>query len=246
MIELRRLSVRSGGFAVENLELMVPAGGYGVLMGSTGSGKTTLLEAICGLRVVSGGSVWLDGVDVTRWNVGSRGIGYVPQDAGLFPTLSVREHLAFGPVLRRVSRREIRRRVEEVAAALGITSLLSRTPKHLSGGEARRVAIGRAIAFHPRLLLLDEPLSALDEDHRLRLLELLRNVHRNERVTTLHVTHYSDEAAAVGEHFFRLEGGRIVVCHQPSPALVGRADACRIEDSKGSHTTGGRGGGETR
>lgn len=215
MIELRRLSVRSGGFVLENLALMVPAGGYGVLMGSTGSGKTTLLEAICGLRTVVAGSLLLDGVDVTRWSVGSRGIGYVPQDAGLFPTLSVRAHLAFGLELRRVPRREIHRRVEEVAAALGISELLARTPRHLSGGEARRVAIGRAIAFRPRLLLLDEPLSALDEGHRLRLIDLLKMIHRAEQVTTLHVTHYSDEAAAVGEHFFRLKDGRIATCGSP-------------------------------
>lgn len=215
MIELRRLSIRSGPFLLRDLQLRVPAGGYGVLMGSTGSGKTTLLEAICGLRTVAAGSVLLDGVDVTRWSAGSRGIGYVPQDAALFPTLSVREHLGFGLELRRVPRREISRRVEEVAAALGIRELLGRTPKHLSGGEARRVALGRAIAFRPRLLLLDEPLSALDEDHRLRLIDLLKAIHRAEQVTTLHVTHYSEEAAAVGEHFFRLQRGQIAACQRP-------------------------------
>lgn len=209
MIELRRVSIRSGAFALAEIELRVPSGGYGVLMGSTGSGKTTLLEAICGLRKVVAGSVLLDGFDVTHWSVGSRGVGYVPQDAGLFPTLCVREHLAFGLELRRVAPREITRRVADVAASLGITELLGRTPKHLSGGEARRVAIGRAIAFHPRLLLLDEPLAALDEDNRLRLIELLKAIHRTEQVTTLHVTHYSEEAAALGEHFFRLVDGRI-------------------------------------
>lgn len=215
MIELRHVHIRSGTFQLNDLELCVPAGGYGVLMGSTGSGKTTLLEAICGLRPVATGSVLLDGVDVTRWSAGSRGIGYVPQDAALFPTLSVREHLAFGLELRRVPRREINRRVEDVAAALGINELLARTPRHLSGGEGRRVAIGRAIAFRPRLLLLDEPLSALDEDHRLRLIDLLKTIHHAEQVTTLHVTHYSDEAAAVGEHFFRLKDGRIAACASP-------------------------------
>lgn len=209
MIELRRLSIRSGAFQLSDLELQVPAGGYGVLMGSTGSGKTTLLEGICGLRKVVAGRLLLDGLDVTHWSVGSRGVGYVPQDAGLFPTLSVHEHLAFGLELRRVTPREIRKRVEEVAEALGISDLLGRTPRHLSGGEAKRVAIGRAIAFHPRLLLLDEPLAALDEDHRLRLIELLKTIHQSEQVTTLHVTHYSEEAAALGEHFFRLVEGRI-------------------------------------
>ena len=215
MIELRRLSIRSGGFQLKGLDLHVPAGGYGVLMGNTGCGKTTLLEAICGLRKVAAGSVRLAGVDVTRWSAGSRGIGYVPQDAALFPTLTVRDHLAFGLELRRLPGQEVRRRVESVAGALGISDLLPRTPKHLSGGEARRVAIGRAIAFHPRLLLLDEPLSALDEGNRLRLLDLLKTIHRTEQVTTLHVTHYSDEAAAVGEYFFRLNNGLLAPCERP-------------------------------
>jgi ABC-type sugar transport system ATPase subunit len=215
MIHLRQLSVRSGAFVLTDVELCVPSGGYGVLMGSTGSGKTTLLEAICGLRKVAAGSVLLDGVDVTRWSAGSRGIGYVPQDAALFPTLSVRDHLAFGLELRRRPQREISQRVEEVAAALAISALLRRTPRHLSGGEARRVAIGRALAFHPRLLLLDEPLTALDEEHRLRLIEQLKTLHRAEQVTTLHVTHYSEEAAALGDHFFRLVDGRIVAGQSP-------------------------------
>jgi len=232
MIELRNVRIRSGPFQLNDLELCVPAGGYGVLMGSTGSGKTTLLEAICGLRNVAVGRVLLDGVDVTRWSAGSRGIGYVPQDAALFPTLSVRDHLAFGLELRRRPRREISRRVEEVAAALGISGLLGRSPRHLSGGEARRVAIGRAIAFRPRLLLLDEPLSALDEDHRLRLIDLLTAIHQAEQVTTLHVTHYSDEAAAVGEHFFRLVDGRIAACDHPTGSgAEASPDADVSEDS---------------
>lgn len=222
MIELRDLSVTSGSFQLTNLALVVPTGGYGVLMGSTGSGKTTILEAICGLRTIASGRVLLGGVDVTSWSVGSRGIGYVPQDAALFPTLSVWEHLALGLKLRRVGRVEIANRVAEVAEALGIAHLLKRTPHHLSGGEARRVAIGRAIAFHPQLLLLDEPLSALDEDHRGRLVELLQSLHRSERVTTLHVTHYRDEAAAVGEHFFQLTHNQIVVCERPQAGHITR------------------------
>jgi ABC-type sugar transport system ATPase subunit len=222
MIELRDLSVTSGSFQLTNLALVVPTGGYGVLMGSTGSGKTTILEAICGLRTIASGRVLLGGVDVTSWSVGSRGIGYVPQDAALFPTLSVWEHLALGLKLRRVGRVEIANRVAEVAEALGIAHLLKRTPHHLSGGEARRVAIGRAIAFHPQLLLLDEPLSALDEDHRGRLVELLQSLHRSERFTTLHVTHYRDEAAAVGEHFFQLTHNQIVVCERPQAGHITR------------------------
>jgi len=242
MIELRRVAISSGSFALHDLSLAVPAGGYGVLMGSTGCGKTTILEAICGLRKVARGQVLLDGIDVTRVSIGSRGIGYVPQDAALFPTLSVREHLAFGLELRQLPRRAIEQRVVEVAESLGIGPLLERTPKHLSGGEAKRVAIGRAIAFRPRLLLLDEPLSALDEDHRLRLLALLKTVQRAEQVTTLHVTHYSDEAAAVGEHFFRLVDGGIVstarpVADQPPLSVAEQGEPNRNDEAANANTS---------
>lgn len=242
MIELRRVAISSGSFALHDLSLEVPAGGYGVLMGSTGCGKTTILEAICGLRKVGCGQVLLDGIDVTRMSIGSRGIGYVPQDAALFPTLSVREHLAFGLELRRLPKRLIGQRVAEVAESLGIESLLERTPKHLSGGEAKRVAIGRAIAFRPKLLLLDEPLSALDEDHRLRMLELLRSVQRAEQVTTLHVTHYSDEAAAIGEHFFRLVDGGIVstacpVADQPPRTSAAEGEPNRNDEAGNANTS---------
>jgi ABC-type sugar transport system ATPase subunit len=209
MIELRNLTLRSGTFALSNVQLNIPDGTYAVLMGGTGQGKTTILEAICGLRAVSGGSVLLGGKDVTRWKPANRSVGYVPQDLALFPTLSVRGHLEFALKLRKHSRREIDDRVAQLAAELGIEHLLNRRMRGLSGGESQRVALGRALSFRPRVLLLDEPLNALDESTRDRLCELLRSIQRASGLTTLHVTHSRAEARAVADKLFVLAGGSV-------------------------------------
>ncbi|MGA2031076.1 MAG: ATP-binding cassette domain-containing protein [Thermoguttaceae bacterium] len=210
MIALSEIAVCQGAFSLQNITIEVPAGAYGVLMGKTGSGKTTLLEAICGLRPVAAGSVRLMGRDVTRLKPAARNIGYVPQDIALFSTLTVREHLAFALVVRRWRRAAVRARVDELARLLGIAPLLDRKPRGLSGGEAQRVALGRAIAMHPDVLLFDEPLSALDDDTRHEMHELLRFVRKQMPVTVLHVTHNRDEAARLGDCFFQLRDGRVL------------------------------------
>jgi ABC-type sugar transport system ATPase subunit len=207
MIELRNLSVCLGRFSMPPISWVIKEGQYAVLMGPTGSGKTTLLEAICGLRKVPTGSVWLNGRDVTNWSPSDRAIGYVPQDLGLFPTLSVKEHFAFALRLRGQSRADIEYRVDELAEMLQVRRLLDRNTKHLSGGEAQRVAIGRAISFRPRILLLDEPLSALDEATRETMQTILREVHDACKMTTLHVTHSRREADALADERYVLNEG---------------------------------------
>lgn len=209
MLEVRDLVVQSGSFRLPAAILTVPAGGYGVLMGRTGSGKTTLLEGICGLRPIVGGGVWLDGVDITRAPLAARGIGYVPQDLALFPTLSVRGHLAFALRLRRLAPAEIATRVADLADALEIHHLLERGVAGLSGGEARRVALGRALSFRPRLLVLDEPLAAVDEATRDRLCDLLRRIQRAHGVTTLHVTHAREEARRLADILYVIDRGAV-------------------------------------
>jgi ABC-type sugar transport system ATPase subunit len=209
MLEVRGLIVQSGTFRLPPADLAIPAGGYGVLMGHTGSGKTTLLEGICGLRSVTGGSVRLDGEEITRASLSARGIGYVPQDLALFPTLSVRAHLAFALRLRRERPAEIAERVAALADSLEIAPLLERGVRGLSGGEARRVALGRALSFRPRLLLLDEPLSAVDEATRDRLCEVLRRIQREHAVTTLHVTHSRAEARQLADMLYVIDRGRV-------------------------------------
>jgi ABC-type sugar transport system ATPase subunit len=209
MIEVERLSVRAGAFSLDGVSFTVPTGAYAVLMGPTGCGKTTLLEAVCGLKRVRCGRIVLLDRDVTHLRPQERGVGYVPQDLALFPTLTVRDHLAFALVVRRWDEVAVTRRVDDLAGLLGIGPLLARRPQGLSGGEAQRVALGRALAYQPRILLLDEPLSALDEDTRGGMVALLRSVQRATGVTTLHVTHSLTEARQLADVLLRLEGGAI-------------------------------------
>jgi ABC-type sugar transport system ATPase subunit len=218
VIAVDALSVRAGAFAVEGVSFTVATGEYAVLMGRTGCGKTTLLEAICGLKPVRAGRVRLLGRDVTHLSPADRGVGYVPQDLALFPTMSVREHLGFALEVRRWDSAEANRRVDELTELLGIGHLLDRRPQGLSGGEAQRVALGRALAFRPGVLLLDEPLSALDEDTRVGMYGLLRSVQRQTGVTALHVTHSRAEARALADRLFVFEKGEL---RESSVAAVG-------------------------
>lgn len=209
MIQLDNLSIRSGPFTLSGVNLSIADGAYAVLMGGTGQGKTTILEAICGLRTVTAGRVLLCGSDVTSLKPADRGVGYLPQDLGLFPNMLVRGHLEFALHVRRWPLTQIHQRVEELAKLLGIERLLERRVRHLSGGEAQRVALGRALSFRPRILLLDEPLNALDETTRDRLCELLRSVQKQTGLTTLHITHSRSEARLLADQLIVLTGGQL-------------------------------------
>jgi ABC-type sugar transport system ATPase subunit len=173
-------------------------------MGKTGIGKTTILESICGLRSIQSGRILINDVDVTDWTPADRNVGYTPQDLALFPTMTVREHLEFAMKVRRRPLKETADRVAELADLLEITPLLNRRVKGLSGGESQRVALGRALTFRPNVLLLDEPLSALDEETRLTTQGLLRTLNQVTGVTILHVTHNQQEADALGDCCIRL------------------------------------------
>ena len=219
MIAVENLSVRAGAFRLDGVSFAVAAGEYAALMGKTGSGKTTILEAVCGLKPVRGGRVLLLGRDVTRLRPADRGVGYVPQDLALFPSLTVRDHLAFGPDVRGWDRGAIARRVGELSEMLGLGGLLDRRPPGLSGGEAQRVALGRALSFGPRVLLLDEPLAALDDETRAEMYTLLRSVQRRTGVTTLHVTHSLSEAKALADRILLLKDGAVSERAAPPESL---------------------------
>ncbi len=207
MIVVENLSVRLGAFALAGISFEIADGRYAALMGRTGSGKTTILETIAGLRMQAAGRVLLGGRDVGQLSPGERGIGYVPQDLALFSTMSVREHLAFALTVHGWPRPQIIGRVAELAELLGLAHLLERRPLGLSGGESQRVALGRALAYQPRILLLDEPLSALDDTTREEMYTLLRRVQQQTGVTTLHVTHSLLEATALADDIVLLEDG---------------------------------------
>ncbi|HEV8293348.1 MAG TPA: ATP-binding cassette domain-containing protein [Tepidisphaeraceae bacterium] len=209
MIRLERVSVRVGGFELRDISFEVRPRAYAVLMGRTGSGKTTLVEGICGIKRIDSGEIWLMGREVSGLRPGERGIGYVPQDRALFSTMSVYENLAFALRIRRWSAEEIEKRVRELAELLGIGAILQRRTHGLSGGEAQRVALGRAVASRPGILLLDEPLSALDDQTRLEMHELLKAVRRATEVTVLHITHHVADAENLADQRLVLENGKV-------------------------------------
>ncbi|MDG2220942.1 MAG: ABC transporter ATP-binding protein [Rubripirellula sp.] len=208
MIELANVSIRAGDFQLSDVSFSIETGRYAVLMGRTGRGKTTVLEAICGLRKVTNGQILVHDTDVTDWSPADREIGYVPQDLALFPTLSVLQHLQFALRLRDQSKTDIQNRTDELAEVLGIQHLLERSIVGLSGGERQRVALGRALSFRPSVLLLDEPLSALDESTREEMQDLLREIKQTANVTILHVTHSTEEADALADCRIELDNGK--------------------------------------
>ncbi|MAT15604.1 MAG: ABC transporter ATP-binding protein [Planctomyces sp.] len=209
MIQVENLTLQAGSFRLENVNFEIPRGKYAVLMGRTGCGKTTLLEGLCGLKSVVSGRILIDGADVTDAKPGMRDIGFVPQEAALFPSLNVREQLGFALEIRKWSARERDERVKELAEVLGLSHLLDRGIKGLSGGEQQRIALGRALAFHPSVLCLDEPLSALDEQTRLEMYSVLQTVKQHFHTTTLHITHSMEEAVHLADLLFRLEEGTL-------------------------------------
>lgn len=219
MIQVEQLSIHVGTFALRDISFVIPTGSYGFLMGKTGSGKSTILEAVCGLKPVLSGRICLGGREVTDLKPAARGIGYVPQDGALFPTMSVRSHLAFALTVRRWPEESIQARVNELAALLGLTDLLDRTPHGLSGGEAQRVALGRALAFRPEVLCLDEPLSALDDQTHEEICEVLRMVRQCTGVTILHVSHSLREAQRLADCVFVLQDGQVRERREEAPAV---------------------------
>ncbi len=209
MIRVQQLDVCVGAFSLNNISFEIASGEYAVLMGRTGSGKTTLLETICGLRLIAAGRISLNGRDITKLRPGQRGIGYVPQDRALFMTMTVRENLGFGLRVRGDCTSAIETRVDKLAELLGLTLLVNRKPQDLSGGEAQRVALGRALAVEPRVLCLDEPLSALDDETRAEMHALLRAIHAETHATILHVTHHVADAQQLATRLLRLNNSAV-------------------------------------
>ena len=210
MIRLEHITINQGAFGMRDVCLEIPQGAYAVMMGSTGSGKTTLLEVICGLRQPDSGRILINGKDVTRATPAARDVGYVPQDGALFKTMSVFEQIAFALSIRRTPSAIIAARVEELAGQLGITHLLDRTPIGMSGGERQRVALARALSFRPGVLLLDEPLSALDDETRSSIMALLKRVSQQTGITALHVTHNRAEADQLGSMNLHIRQGQVL------------------------------------
>lgn len=227
MVRVANLAKRLGAFELRGVSFELAPGDYAVLLGPTGCGKTVLLETIVGINRPDAGEVWLDGQDVTRWAPERRGIGFVYQRAMLFPNLSVRANIAYGLRYHGVPRAERARRVESVAELVGVSRLLDRGVEALSGGETQKVALARALAIEPRVLLFDEPLAALDPPTKEALCREIAALHRQLGTTILHVTHDQQEARILGGAIGVMRGGRLLqfgpkdeVFDRPASAFV--------------------------
>jgi molybdopterin-binding protein len=229
MIQIKDLCVDLGGFLLRDINLDVEPGEYFIILGPTGAGKTVLLESIAGLHPVKNGEILLSGKEVTRLEPEKRNISIVYQDHVLFPHLSVAENITFGLKLHRQSRQKLRETLDWLSDLLGIASLLHRSPITLSGGEQQKVALARALSVEPELLLLDEPLSALDPETKEGVQRELHQLHSRLKVTTIHVTHDFEEAVALGDRIAVLGEGRIKqigtptqIFRQPNSEFVAR------------------------
>ena len=198
-LTVQNLCKTLGTFSIRDICLDVHAGEYFVLLGPTGSGKTILLETIAGLYTAGKGRIILDDRDITNVPSRERHIGMVYQDYMLFPHLSVFDNIAFGLRRQGTPRDDINRRVTEISSLLQIESLFPRYPATLSGGEQQRTALARALVMNPSVLLLDEPLSALDIRTRMVMYGELRRIHRTFHTTILHITHHFEDVYALAD-----------------------------------------------
>ena len=209
-IAVENVNKKFGDFqALKDVSLDVPDGSLTALLGPSGSGKSTLLRLIAGLEEADSGAVLLDGRDVTYMSVQERGIGFVFQHYAAFKHMTVRDNIAFGLSIKKTPRDRIRDRVKELIKLVQLQGMAHRYPSQLSGGQRQRMALARALAPEPKLLLLDEPFGALDARVRKELREWLRSLHEDVGVTTIFVTHDQEEAMEVAEQIVVMNEGAI-------------------------------------
>ena len=210
MIEVNGVSKRYGDTdALTDVSVSVPDGSLTALLGPSGGGKTTLLRVIAGLETPDTGSVVMDGQDVTTVPVRRRGIGFVFQHYAAFKHMSVADNVAFGLTVRKRPKADVKAKVDELLQLVGLAHLASRRPDQLSGGQRQRMALARALAVEPKVLLLDEPFGALDARVREELRAWLRRLHDEVHVTTLFVTHDQTEAMEISEQIVVVNEGKV-------------------------------------
>jgi len=236
-IRVANVTKRFGAFqAVDNVSVDVESGSLVALLGPSGSGKSTLLRLIAGLEQTDAGRIWITGEEATTRTVQDREVGFVFQHFALFKHRTVRQNVAFGLELRRWKKEAIKRRVDELLDLVQLQGFGGRFPSQLSGGQRQRVALARALAVQPRVLLLDEPFSALDAKVRKELRAWLRNLHDEMHVTTVIVTHDQEEAMEVADRIVVMNEGRIeqigtpaeIYDHPATPFVMGFVGAVNV------------------
>ncbi|RKE23815.1 putative spermidine/putrescine transport system ATP-binding protein [Paraburkholderia sp. BL23I1N1] len=250
MIELKQVSRRYGAVeALAPLDFSVKQGEFVTLLGPSGSGKTTLLNLIAGMVSPSSGQIFVRGVDITNAPPSSRGLGMVFQNYALMPHMTVFDNIAFPLHVRKMPKEEIRRKVKDVLDMVRLPDIAARKPKELSGGQQQRVSLARCIVYNPALILLDEPLGALDKKLREQMQLEIRRLHAQLGITMLNVTHDQDEALSMSDRIVLMNQGRIEQVATPdelyrSPrtafaaSFIGAANLISgtVQDNAGEHT----------
>ena len=213
MIQIERLSIDLGEFRLHDIDLSLKQGEYVVLLGPTGAGKTVLIDCLVGIHRPRQGRILIDNKNVIDLYPEQRNVGYVPQDYALFPNMTIRQNMAYGLRARKFPAIETEKKTSAMMERLGLLQHQQRLPLNLSGGEKQRVALGRALVTEPRILLLDEPLSALDENLRSDLAKQLKRVQKDLGGTFLHVCHSFEEASEVAD--------RVAIMHRGTVEQVG-------------------------
>ena len=215
MIRIESISKNLGEFFLNDVTLDIEKGEYFVVLGPTGAGKTILLEAIAGIYSPDRGKILMDGRDITNIPPRSRNISMVYQDYMLFPHLTVEKNISFGLKLKKITAKEIKKKIDGISRMLNVRHLFHRFPGTLSGGEKQRIAIARAVVTEPKALLLDEPLSALDAQTREGLRYELKKIHSVTGITIIHVTHNFEEVFSLGDSVAVMNEGKIIQVGNP-------------------------------
>jgi molybdopterin-binding protein len=209
MLEVKSISKRFDNFAIDSISFSVEEGDYFILLGQSGSGKSVILQLIAGLLQADSGEIYIEGRSIRLEKIQKRGTGYLFQDYALFPHLSVKENIAYPLKNIKISGAAARRLVEQISISFEISHLLNKMPKVLSGGEKQRVALARSLIVKPKILLLDEPLSAIDTQLKAQIRYLLRKINQ-EGQTIMHITHDQDEAIALANKVAVIQDGKLL------------------------------------
>jgi sulfate transport system ATP-binding protein len=209
-IDISHITKRFGGFvALDDVDLTIPSGRLTALLGPSGGGKSTLLRIIAGLENADTGAVTIEGTDATHLPAQKRNVGFVFQHYAAFKHMSVAKNVAFGLEIRKRPKAEVKQKVDDLLSLVHLTQFADRLPSQLSGGQRQRMALARALAIEPNVLLLDEPFGALDAKVRKELREWLRRLHDEVHVTTIFVTHDQEEALEVADEIVVINEGRV-------------------------------------